>query len=129
MKHLKTFESSDKEYYWEIEQWEYVQKRDSTLVDISKEAINIANKNQIFGKISELSTINKKYSNYFLMRDIKSGITYGYIVELEDEWFIVNDIITNSHLNKFYLCDQLEGLDKCLHNERYKIRYNLWIYR
>ena len=101
MKHLKTFESSDKEYYWEIEQWEYVQKRDSTLVDISKEAINIANKNQIFGKISELSTINKKYSNYFLMRDIKSGITYGYIVELEDEWFIVSDIITNSHLNKF----------------------------
>ena len=121
MKHLKTFESSDKEYYWEIEQWEYVQKRDSTLVDISKEAINIANKNQIFGKISELSTINKKYSNYFLMRDIKSGITYGYIVELEDEWFIVNDII------KFYLCDQLEGLDKCLHNIYGSTNFSKWI--
>ena len=127
MKHLKTFESSDKEYYWEIEQGEYVQKRDSTLVDISKEAINIANKNQIFGKISELSTINKKYSNYFLMRDIKSGITYGYIVELEDEWFIVSDIITNSHLNKFYLCDQLEGLDKCLHNIYGSTNFSKWI--
>ena len=61
------------------------------------------------------------------MRDIKSGITYGYIVELEDEWFIVSDIITNSHLNKFYLCDQLEGLDKCLHNIYGSTNFSKWI--
>lgn len=107
MKYLKSFESSKERYYWEISYPEFDKSDD---IDISQEALDIIKKYNIIGKVID-TTFGLRTSSL----DSKRNIFYtpiGIISESEDEWFKVS-FIFNGNL-KYYLCDQLEGLEECL---------------
>ncbi len=107
MKYLKSFESSKERYYWEISYPEFDKSDD---IDISQEALDIIKKYNIIGKVI-YTTFGLRTSSL----DFKRNIFYtpsGIISESEDEWFKVS-FIFNGNL-KYYLCDQLEGLEECL---------------
>ena len=107
MKYLKSFESSKERYYWEISYPEFDKSDD---IDISQEALDIIKKYNIIGKVID-TTFGLRTSSL----DFKRNIFYtpsGIISESEDEWFKVS-FIFNGNL-KYYLCDQLEGLEECL---------------
>ena len=113
MKYLKTFElliSDKKEYYKEITQRQY--SKTGYHIAISDKAINIINKNNIKGKITKVGNVTQFYS-------IENQ--RGYIMELEDEWFVI--MIGSINATRYFLCDQLERLDKCLSNFGKKIKY------
>lgn len=107
MKYLKSFESSKERYYWEISYPEFDKSDD---IDISQEALDIIKKYNIIGKVID-TTFGLRTSSL----DSKRNIFYtpiGIISESEDEWFKVS-FVFNGNL-KYYLCDQLEGLEECL---------------
>lgn len=107
MKYLKSFESSKERYYWEISYPEFDKSDD---IDISQEALDIIKKYNIIGKVI-YTTFGLRTSSL----DYKRNIFYtpiGIISESEDEWFKVS-FVFNGNL-KYYLCDQLEGLEECL---------------
>lgn len=102
MKHLKTFESN-KEYYHNISSDDYW-NRQYDIIDISTEAYNLIYKS-VHGKLDELTGIKKEA--FFI-----SGRNNAFICELKDEWFTVASGL--GYQRQYYLCDQLEGLSKCL---------------
>ena len=102
MKHLKTFESVNNRFYFKITPEQYHIEGEK-IINISDKAISIIKKYNIPGHIENVYYVNR---------------SAGFIIELKDEWFIVSFELKkedefNSH-RTWYLCDQLEGLDKCL---------------
>ena len=54
----------------------------------------------------------------------------GWIIELKDEWFIVSFVlkIASKYSRKWYLCDQLDGLEQCLINFQDILKKNINLY-
>lgn len=118
MKYIKSFESiNNDEYYHEISSHsEYFDKRKS-IVDISQSAIGLIDKhakairNNDILRIERFSFVGmgKIYKFYRVNSE-------EHIFELKDEWFIsrIFTEVNGVYKYRYYLCDQLEGLDRCL---------------
>lgn len=113
MKHLKLYESVDDTEYYKIISIYQFKKYCVGLLEMSEKNINI---------IESFSDKIQVYVNYIKAKESESNVDSSYcslyavgnrsyigqIVELTDEWFVV--IISKT----YYLCDQIEGLKKCL---------------
>lgn len=107
MKYLQPSNESTDEYYWEIDASEYKEKEKSSFS---------VSKNTHGGRL--ISFLDRKieafieYDNYYILGG------RGQILELPDEWFLVEVYTSDSKSNisglKFYLCDQLNGLIKLI---------------
>ena len=81
------------------------------VIDISKKNIDLVNKyaKRVSSSLFVNTTINKhlKFHN--------RGFSY-LIFELKDEWILISRVGSPC---SYYLCDQLEGLDKFLNDKIY----------
>ena len=106
MKYIKLFENN-KDGYEVITHDDFMRWPMKSMVSISERNINIISR--ILSKYISLSNINVNKNdlgyNYF-------ALEFGdYIFESDDEWFF---LVIN---NRYYKCDQLDGLLNCLKNE------------
>ena len=107
MNYLKKFNESKKEYYWAVDHDDVLEKQNN-VIDISQEAINIINKFNIQG---EIRIITGEEDIFHCPMFTPNNYKIRYIREYKDEWFIIS--IASLGL-RYYLCDQLEGLERCL---------------
>ena len=123
MKHLKTFESIDNKFYFKISPYlrsmylGLIPGEREKIVYMSRGSISLINKHNIPGHNS-FHHSNKPGTHKPLRYYTTDTGKIGTIVELEDEWFLV-EILGNKKdefdsYKIYYLCDQLEGLDKYL---------------
>lgn len=93
----------ENEYYKKVDSWDSGKMIDFTLIQKSI----IENK---FGIILLSSQHRDKV--YFSISSLK---ILGYLVSLEDEWYIFYDSTDYMNHNvQNYLCDQFDGLLKCI---------------
>ena len=88
------------DYYTEITYEEYYNFINNKCIDFNLRDIN---------RLLQLSTkfkVNKWLSKNVI--DFNNNGNWLYISECDDEWFLVHDY------NKFYKCDQYDGLIYCL---------------
>lgn len=98
---IKLYEEYE-QYYTKISYREYFGY--TTEIDFDESIINYLT--NIYKDI-----INFTYKEAILI--LQNSVTPIYIYELPDEWFLVGNVGDNNH-QKYYKCDQLEGLIKCL---------------
>lgn len=102
MKNLKSFnESTNNNFFRIISEDEFFEMVDRA-VSLSEKAIQLIESHDIGGYFEPDSSNILRYKLPFK----------GVISELQDEWFLIN----KRHIVyfRYYLCDQLEGLDKFL---------------
>ena len=122
MKYLKTFESTENKFYWEINQDDSSKSRVDNIVNISNRSLKLISKYDIDG-FTSIALGRIKYYRF-------NGVEY--LLELRDDWFIITlegescscKTLHCGHDNieKYYLCDQLEGLEHFLIDHKNSIK-------
>ena len=110
---IKLFEEYNQYYYTEKDMDEFYNLcNDKTLI-FSNDEINYL-REKVKGKF--LLTRNYKTGKYTYISFIKDGDSDRiFIYKLPDEWYIAEPTVRFDDMEyKYYKCDQLEGLVKCL---------------
>ena len=121
---IKLFEeykdTSMDDYYQEISKEEYedisIEFEEDIIFFEEKEVDILCN---LFPQNDFVSPCQKKYKFYYSLslKDKKYEDfehIRGFVYKLPDEWYSISIDLPNEKIRRYYKCDQLEGLIKCL---------------
>ena len=120
MKYLKTFESSTVETTYRIITNAYEMKSIDKIKEVNMSQIVIDTVTSKYKKF-KIQYHHLKYQERIGSLFLKNDRYSGNIFELPDEWFIAEfyPILEDGcDVNYIFLCDQLDGLEKCLNDKK-----------
>lgn len=105
MKHLNPF--NNREFYREIE---FICEEDIQMIDISEKATRLVDKYLEYKICLDGFTTKKYLSVNNMAAQLQKRQLQKHIIELKDEWFLVNF----NNLERYFICDQLQGLEELI---------------